>query len=433
MEKKIPIYFDTIVLDSPIQEISLNGSNDQGSRLKVAVFTKYKNRNGSYITDEYADTLINSATRGDTPVVGFFDPETQEWASHTGPTLANGYGYVESFLGWEPFTDTDGITREYAVFSVVLFTKYYEEANKIRGQHQSMELNPETIQGDWANFDGVDYFVYTAGEMLGLCVIGSHEPCFSVSSFFSKNDDTYKTQYEKFTSILSSLKDELERIKSTTKGGEQPMDEFENKEVVETEIVAETPADEEPSAEVTSFEEASVEVEDENPVEEVETEVDEPAAEPEVEAVEEPSEFELLQQQYNELKAAYDSLKDEHEAAKVTLSNYETVNADLTSQISQNNEKIQELEESLQNYTIKVELEKKEALIEKYEKILNEEEITAFKSMINDLSYDELESKLAITFANAKITDSENLELKIPLPEQKETEFALLMKKYRKN
>ena len=363
MEKKIPIYFDTIVLDSPIQEISLNGSNDQGSRLKVAVFTKYKNRNGSYITDEYADTLINSATRGDTPVVGFFDPETQEWASHTGPTLANGYGYVESFLGWEPFTDTDGITREYAVFSVVLFTKYYEEANKIRGQHQSMELNPETIQGDWANFDGVDYFVYTAGEMLGLCVIGSHEPCFSVSSFFSKNDDTYKTQYEKFTSILSSLKDELERIKSTTKGGEQPMDEFENKEVVETEIVAETPADEEPSAEVTSFEEASVEVEDENPVEEVETEVDEPAAEPEVEAVEEPSEFELLQQQYNELKAAYDSLNDEYEAAKVTLSNYETVNADLTSQISQNTEKIQELEESLQNYTIKVELEKKEALI----------------------------------------------------------------------
>ena len=435
MDKKIPIYFDTIILDSPIQEISLNSSDEQGSRLKVAVFTKYKNRNGSYITDEFAETLINSATHGNTPVVGFFDPETQEWASHTGPTLANGYGYVESFLGWEPFTDTDGVTRDYAVFSVVLFTKYYEEANKIRGQHQSMELNPETIQGDWANFDGVDYFVYTAGEMLGLCVIGAHEPCFSVSSFFSKNDDAYKTQYEKFTSILSSLKDELERMKSTTKGGEQPMDEFENKEVVETEIVAETPADEEPSAEVTSFEEASVEVEDENPVEEVETEVETSAAEPEieVEAVEEPSEFELLQQQYNELKAAYDTLNNEYEAAKVTLTNYETVNADLTSQISQSNEKIQELEENLQNYTIKVELEKKEALIEKYEKILNEEEITTFKSMMNDLSYDELESKLAITFANSKITDSENPELKIPLPEQKETEFALLMKKYRKN
>jgi len=44
--------------------------------------------------------LIASATRGDTPVVGFFDPESQTWASHTGPTLANAYGYVEGFNGW---------------------------------------------------------------------------------------------------------------------------------------------------------------------------------------------------------------------------------------------------------------------------------------------------------------------------------------------
>jgi len=135
MDKKIPIYFDTIILDSPVQEIPMSSGPElgNGSRLKVAVFTKYKNRNGSYITDEYAEYLIKSATRGDTPVVGFFDPETQSWASHTGPTLANGYGYVESFLGWEPITDTDGVTRDYAIFSVVLFSKYWEEARKIAG------------------------------------------------------------------------------------------------------------------------------------------------------------------------------------------------------------------------------------------------------------------------------------------------------------
>ena len=167
MDKKIPIYFDAIIIDSPVQEISINNSEmGNGSRLKVAAFTKYKNRNGSYITDEYAAHLIESATRGDTPVVGFFDPETQEWASHTGPTLANGYGYVERFEGWEPYTDTDGVTRDYATFSVVLFSKYYEEAKKIKGQNQSMELNPLTIDGDWANFDGEEYYVYTKGDML---------------------------------------------------------------------------------------------------------------------------------------------------------------------------------------------------------------------------------------------------------------------------
>ena len=151
MDREIPIYFDTIIIDSPTQEVSSEDLN--ACRLHVGVFTKYKNRNGSYITDEYADFLIKSATRGNCPVVGFFDPEGQEWASHTGPKLANGYGYVESFDGWTPFEDTDGVTREYATFSVILFTDYYEEARKIKGQHQSMELDLETRDGNSTEVD----------------------------------------------------------------------------------------------------------------------------------------------------------------------------------------------------------------------------------------------------------------------------------------
>ena len=117
-------------------------------------------------------------------------------------------------------------------FSVILFTDYYEEARKIKGQHQSMELDPLTIDGDWAEFNGEPYFVYTKGNMLGLCVIGAHEPCFSVSSFFAKNDDTYKTQYEKFSSLLSGLKEKIEEAEINKKGGEQQMDGTENELVV---------------------------------------------------------------------------------------------------------------------------------------------------------------------------------------------------------
>jgi hypothetical protein len=116
-----------------------------------------------------------------------------------------------------------------------------------------MELNEKTITGDWANFDGQEYFVYKTGDMLGLCVIGAHEPCFSVSSFFSKNDDTYKSQYEKFSSLLSGLKAQVEEAERNIKGGEQPMNEFENEEVVnptpevepevKEEEVVETPAE----------------------------------------------------------------------------------------------------------------------------------------------------------------------------------------------
>ena len=428
MDKKIPVYFDTIILDTPIQEISNEDSND--CRLQVAVFTKYRNRNGSYITDEYAEHLIASATRGNCPVVGFFDPETQSWASHTGPTLANGYGYVESFLGWQPFTDTDGVTRDYAVFSVILFTEYYEEAKKIRGQHQSMELDEKTITGDWANFDGEEFFVYKTGDMLGLCVIGAHEPCFSVSSFFSKNDDTYKSQYEKFSSLLSNLKALVEEAENNIKGGEQPMDEFEKKE---EEVVNPTPVEEEETP-------AEFEAE-ENKEEEIATEEvaefsaeEEPAAEPEEEKEEEPSEFDLLQQRFNDLQNSSEELQksfDELQAkfAEAT-NNIEGLNANIKELQEQNSE----LQSTIVNYQA-AEAEREEArknsLIEKYEKVLSEEEINPIKDMVKDFSYETLEGKLAITYANKQIAGSEETK-KVPLPEPEDNSFANFMKKYKK-
>ena len=412
MDKKIPIYFDTIVLDSPVQQISYEDTN--ACRLHVGVFTKYKNRNGSYITDEYADFLIRSATRGNCPVVGFFDPEEQDWASHTGPKLANGYGYVESFDGWTPFQDTDGETRDYATFSIVLFTDYYDEANKIKGQHQSMELDPKTIDGDWANFDGEEYFVYTKGNMLGLCVIGSHEPCFSVSHFFSKNDDTYKSQYEKFSSLLFKFIALVEEAENNQKGGEQQMDENKVEEVVEevtpvVEEVKEEPVVEEP---VTEFEETKVEEEKET----------------------EPTEFEKLQAQFTELQTSYNELQTKFEEAQTRITELEAVQAITNTEFEVLKTKNEELTTALAAYAAeqaKQDEENKKSLIEKYEKVLEEEEIKPIKDAIKDFSYDELEGKLAIVFANKQIAGSEETK-KVPLPEPEESSFAKFMKKYKK-
>lgn len=424
MDKKIPIYFDTIILDSPIQEISLQGSPDTGNRLKVAVFTKYRNRNGSYITDEYADALIASATRGDTPVVGFFDPESQSWASHTGPTLANGYGYVESFLGWEPLTDTDGVTRDYAIFSVVLFTKYYKEAQKIRGQNQSMELDPATIEGDWARFDNEEYFVYTKGDMLGLCVIGAHEPCFSVSTFFSKNDESYKSQYEKFSSFLSNLKAQVEEAENNEKGGEQPMEQLENKPVEEPKVEEpETFQAEEPVVEEPVVEEPAVV---DQPTAESEDIPTTGSSEPEVT---EPTEYELLQQQFDSLQESYNTLQANFDAATARITELESEIQDVEVLRAKN----EELQTTLQSYEIKaaeIEVGKKNELVDQYEKFIEAEEIEKFRGMINDISYEELESKLAITFANKQMTGGE--VKKVPLPDPEQSQFALLMNKYRK-
>ena len=424
MSKQIPIYFDTVVVDSPFQGISEATPNI--GRLKVRVFTKYANRNGSYITDAVAEQLIQSATTGNTPVVGFFDPGTQTWASHSGPTLANGYGYVENFLGWEPFEDSDGVIREYAVFSVVLFTDYYEEAKKIFGQNQSMELNPDSINGDWTMINGQEYFVYTQAKMLGFCVIGEHEPCFSVSSFFSKNDDTYKSQYEKFSSLLFDLRTKVEEAEKNIEGGEQPMTELENQEVVEETQVEEVPETfQEETAAATATEETT------EPVAATE-EVTEPEAEPETPEV---TEFEQLQQQFNDLQTSYNELQSNYENAQNCITELEefqaTANTELETLRAQNTQ----LQTSLQSYqaqALEAENARKNGLVEKYEKVMDEEEISPIKEMANDLSYDELESKLAITFANKKIAGSEE-EKKVPLPDPEESQFALLMKNYRKN
>ena len=430
MDKKIPIYFDSVVVSSPLERIS--ESNPNLGRLKVRVFTKYGNRNGSYITEKVANQLITSATKGTTPVVGFFDPETQSWASHSGPTLANAYGYVESFLGWEPFEDTDGVTRDYAVFSIILFTDYFEEANKVFGQNQSMELNPDTITGAWTMIDHEEYYVYTSAEMLGFCIIGEHEPCFSVSSFFSKNDDTYISQSEKFSSLLFNLKAQVEEAEKINEGGEQPMNELENQEVVEQ-------VDNPQEQVEDTFQE--FEVEETESVEEVAEETVEVESESESEAetnVEpeenEPSEFEQLQAQFNELQTSYEQLQNEFAEAKNHITELEgfqvTANSEIETLRSQN----EQLQSSLQTYeaqAVAAENTRKENLIEKYEKVMEEEEIKPIKDKINDFSYDELESKLAIAFANNKITGSD--VKKVPLPEPQESQFALLMKRYRNN
>lgn len=417
MDKQIPIYFDAVITDSSLQDI-LN-PNAGKSRLKVRAFTKYGNRNGSYITEEVAEQLINSATQGDTPVIGFFDPSTQTWASHTGPTLANGYGYVEDFLGWEPYQDSDGVTRDYAVFSVVLFTKYYEEANKIIGQNQSMELDINSIQGQWTEIDGAEYYVYSTAKILGFCVIGSHEPCFSVSAFFAKKDDDYENQYGKFNQLFIELKNNF-----TTQGGDQPMD-TENLVVEQETIVEETPL----AVEETTFAaEESVETSSEVPAaepvvaenfEEATIESTEDAAVVE----EEPVEATVLQSVFDALQTQFDELQDKYNALIDVVSAHEQTIAQLNNTIATYQSQVQFLE-----------TERKSNLINKYEKMISEEEISEIRSDFDNLTYEALESKLAIAFANKYVDKVEESVTQVPLLETpQESQFALLMKKYRKS
>lgn len=426
MSKQIPYLFDSVIISSPLERVSQDMPNT--GRARVRVFSKYGNRNGSYITEQVADQLIESAITKHVPIVGFFDPQSQTWASHTGPTLAHGYGYVEDFLGWEPTEDTDGVIRDYAVFSIVLHTDYFEEANKIVGQNQSMELNPKTIQGEWATIDEEEYFIYSFAEMLGFCVIGSNEPCFSASTFFSKNEEN-KTQFEQFSSLLFELRAKVEEAKNFKEGGEQPMEE--NK-VVET-PVEETPAvenfenNEEPVVEEPAIEEPAVE----EPVTEFEEETPAVVEEPTVEETSN-TEFEALQNDFNELQTSFEALQNELTSAQERIATFE---AEIETLNNTNNSLQQELsaaQATIATYEANAaaeENERKDTLIQDYEKVLSAEEITPIREAVADFSYDELESKLAVIFSRKNLSGESR---KVPLPEPEESEFAKLIKNYRK-
>ena len=67
-----------------------------------------------------------------------------------------------------------------------------------------------------------------------------------------------------------------------------------------------------------------------------------------------------------------------------------------------------------------------------YAKNLDEEDLADVREHINEYSYDEIESKLAIKFANKQMAGSADNKV-VPLPEPVVDEFALFMQKYRKN
>lgn len=195
------------------------------------------------------------------------------------------------------------------------------------------------------------------------------------------------------------------------------MNEFENQEVVDTE----TQEVENPQVEF----ENEVDTHEETAVEQQEEEVAENA---------QSAEFEALQLQFNELQNTYNELKSNYENAQTKINELEQFQTDANAQLDALRAENEQLKSSIQTYEAKVnsfEADRKNSLIEKYEKIMDSEEIGEIKQKMNDFSYDELESKLAITFANSKMVTSESK--KVPLLEPQESQFALFMKNYRKD
>lgn len=99
------------------------------------MFYRGKNRNGSYITDDFAKTLISSIPYA--PIKGIYSENDKDFTNH-GEDRTEGriYGVVaaEPNFAWEKHLDEDGIEREYACVDALIYTALYQEANDILGK-----------------------------------------------------------------------------------------------------------------------------------------------------------------------------------------------------------------------------------------------------------------------------------------------------------
>ena len=179
--------------------------NDVLSKARCRIFYKYGNRNGTYITDEFADKLLSSVAY--TPVKGIYDGD--DFTDH-GEDNSEGkiYGIVPENpnVAWEKHVDEDGVEREYACVDVLIFSELYEEAKDIVSKAQSMELFRKTLKYHQAVIDGQKWFVFDDGCFFGLQVLGEDvEPCFEGAAFYSLKENIEKVIFE-----LDKINNDLE-------------------------------------------------------------------------------------------------------------------------------------------------------------------------------------------------------------------------------
>lgn len=379
--------------------VPLNNSALSKARLKI--FYKGMNRNGSYINEEIAEKLIS--TLPGTPVVGYYDSDKDDFLGHVSPESNRAYGFVpeEMNFKWEMFLDPDGVYRTYACTDIILWTGRYPIASKIVGKSHSMELNPDTVEGEWVEHDDEYYFEFTNAEFFGLCVLGEeYEPCFEGSSFYELH------QQENNSSISKDLKEMFSLYKSTIDsaeenptGGQEMEDEKLKPQDLDNDSVEEEVKDQEEEVkEEENKPSETEEVKDESSEEGEEEETDEEEKE------EEQKEPEQEEENEEEESEETDEPEEEEE---------EKEEVDFNSALAEKDKTIATLEaelKELREYKKAKVNEEKEEVLNTYSNKLTEEEIADFRNKIEDYnSAVELKKDIAVCLLD-KQSNEEKIE-----------------------
>lgn len=410
---------------------NLEPYNEVLSKARCRIFYKYFNRNGTYISDEFAEKLLSTIAYA--PVKGIYDNNDSDYTDHGEErNLGRIYGIVpENYnLAWEPHLDEDGIERIYACVDVLLYTGLYKEASEIINKAQSMELYAPSIKGEFKYIEGRKAFVYEDACFLGLQVLGDDvEPCFEGAAFYSlyqnlkqmmetlekynldyhNNDNREEQMIFNFKLSDSQKHDMLFNLLNPNfneNGGWvieysicDVYDEYAiayNYENQGYERIYYTKDDSQDSLEINAKKKCYI------------VDVTE----------EEKSALETIQAlnggTYEKIDEGFTTLKDENSTYVTKIGEQETIIATLTSDKENFESQINEAQttiatlnqelDSLKEYKLQQETNEKQAVIDKYAKELDEDVMQKYTEKLNEYSVSDLEKELAFELVNANPT-----------------------------
>lgn len=390
------------------------------SKCRVRIFYRGFNRNRTFISDDFAQQLINSLPY--VPIKGIFNYGKVDYEDH-GIDNTDGriYGIIAANpnFAWEKHIDQDGIEREYACADAILFSALYPEAKIIVGSRQSMEIYPETMEGYWDTWeDGMPYFYFKKGELLGLQVLGQDvEPCFEGAAFYS-----LAKEVKELVEYVKSFKEQEEKKNMDIKEEVVATPETTVEEVATENTV--TLQDEEPAVieqveePVTMQTEEPVIVQEDDPVViaeeansiestiETTTQDFEKATEEVFEKKDDiPDEEEKKKEEEDEkaknsLLETVESLKSEIDSLKATQAEYQKKIDEFNSENVRLNNELMDIKNKnaeLLEYKLSVETSKKEAVLSKFEEMLTEEQYNSFKEDISKYTESDLEKEIIAT------------------------------------
>lgn len=366
-------------------------TNKSFSMGRARIFYIGANQNRSIIDDEVAERLIQ--TIPGTPIVGKYDAEVGDFKGHGANQIAYGFIPLEPHASKVVITEEVmgmPIKRTYYEVDVVIWDGRFPEAAKILGEEKSlsMELNSETIQGEFEVYEGKRYLKFTYAEFIGVTVLGADKtPCFKDAKFLTM-----------YSSMLSAYTTYMESESENNIGGTkmEPNEDIipEVNEIVDSIIedatiineVVDTIVDVTVETVATEVAPETIIMDTPEIVEDViDSIIEEIIEEPITEVIEEVETGEVVEEINTEVDTA-----DENE----TVDTVESLTAELSA-ITTDYEKaksdIEELTAKLDAY----ENEAKIALVDKFsKKIINADFVKEISEKLNEFSVEELKTTL---------------------------------------